>query len=77
MFYTQPLAKLIDTDKSKIKLEQQKSALLKELTKNTEILNKGDFRQKAPKEKVESIENKINELNVQINNLNNHLSIFL
>ncbi len=72
-----PLAKLIDTDKSKIKLEQQKSALLKELTKNTEILNKGDFRQKAPKEKVESIENKINELNVQINNLNNHLSIFL
>ncbi len=71
-----PLKELIDTTKTKLKIEQQKNSLIKELTKNEEILNKGDFKQKAPIEKVKVIEIKILELSTQINNLNNHLKIF-
>lgn len=61
-----PLAGLIDVEKSRVKLDQRKHALEKELAKITEVFSKPDFKARAPKEKVEAMQAQLADIESQM-----------
>jgi valyl-tRNA synthetase len=63
-----PLGNVIDIDKAKVKLEQRKAAVEKDIERVQGQLNNQDFKAKAPKEKVEALETQLIDLKKQLEN---------
>jgi valyl-tRNA synthetase len=70
-----PLSSLIDTQKSKNKLVQRKNAVGKEVIRISSILEGGEFKFKAPKDKVDSLESQLAELNGQMQSIDSQLEV--
>ena len=70
-----PLASLIDVDKSKTKLVQRQEAINKDLSKVKQILDNQDFKQKAPKDKVELLQSQLDDLEGQMSSVQSQLKV--
>lgn len=70
-----PLASLIDVDKSRTKLVQRHQAIQKDLSKVRQILENEEFRTRAPKEKVESLEAQRQDLERQASSVESQLKV--
>jgi valyl-tRNA synthetase len=70
-----PLAKLIDIEKSKIKLKQRLEAVEKDLVKVRQILENADFKAKAPPEKVEALDKQLMDLEGQKFSVESQLNV--
>ena len=70
-----PLAKLIDVDKSREKLHQRRQTIQKDIAKVTSQLDRREFREKAPQDKVNALENQLSELNRQIESVDSQLEV--
>lgn len=70
-----PLGSVIDVEKTRDKLMQRKQAVEKDIQKTKQILGSADFRARAPKEKVESIENQLAELERQLGSIDGQLKM--
>jgi len=70
-----PLAKLIDVEKSREKLNQRKAAIEKDLAKVNLTMSNPDFKSKAPPEKVHTVENQLADLERQLESVNSQLAV--
>jgi valyl-tRNA synthetase len=70
-----PLGHLIDVDKTRAKLQQQKEAVLKEVAKVKQTLDNPDFRKRAPAEKVEALEATLAQLESQLAAIESQLGL--
>jgi valyl-tRNA synthetase len=70
-----PLASLIDVDKSRTKLVQRHEAIQKDLSKVRQILENEEFRTRAPKEKVKSLEAQRQDLERQASSVESQLKV--
>ncbi|MBU6453216.1 MAG: valine--tRNA ligase [Cyanobacteria bacterium REEB67] len=70
-----PLAKLIDIEKSREKLNQRKAALEKDLAKVNGTMSNPDFKAKAPPEKVHAAENQLADLERQLESVHSQLKV--
>jgi valyl-tRNA synthetase len=70
-----PLGDLIDVQKSRQKLVQQKEAAQKESAKTEENLGNPNFREKAPAEKVEKMVALLAEQKAQLESIEEQLKI--
>jgi valyl-tRNA synthetase len=70
-----PLAKLIDVEKSKEKLKQRRQAIGKEIAKVNSQLERPEFRQRAPQDKVSALEVQLAELNKQTESVDSQLAV--
>jgi valyl-tRNA synthetase len=57
-----PLGNLIDVEKSRVKLEQRRDAIQKDIDRLDQTLSNKDFIDKAPAEKVQDMQSKMSEL---------------
>jgi valyl-tRNA synthetase len=60
-----PLANVIDVDKAKVKLQQRRSAIEKDIAKVEGQLNNPDFRTRAPQDKVKALVVQLSDLKGQ------------
>ncbi|MBI4533819.1 MAG: valine--tRNA ligase [Candidatus Melainabacteria bacterium] len=70
-----PLATLIDVDKSKDKLMLRQEVLAKDLEKVRQVLENKDFQAKAPKEKVETLQLQLTDLEKQMESIEAQLKV--
>jgi valyl-tRNA synthetase len=70
-----PLAKLIDIEKSREKLNQRKLAIEKDLAKVNLTMANPDFKAKAPPEKVHAIESQLADLGRQLESVESQLKV--
>lgn len=70
-----PLGNLIDLEKTRVKLDQRKEAVTKELAKAKGVLDNPDFKKRAPKEKVEAAEALLADLQSQMKSVENQLKV--
>jgi valyl-tRNA synthetase len=70
-----PLAKLIDIEKSREKLNQRKQAIEKDLAKVNGTMSNPDFKSKAPPEKVHALENQLADLQRQLESVESQLKV--
>lgn len=70
-----PLANLIDVEKTKEKLQQRIAPVEKEIAKVKENLERPGFRERAPKDKVEAMEQQLLDLYSQLESIKAQLAI--
>jgi valyl-tRNA synthetase len=70
-----PLAKLIDVEKSREKLNQRKQAIEKDLAKVNGTMSNPDFKAKAPPEKVHLAESQLADLERQLDSVHSQLKV--
>jgi valyl-tRNA synthetase len=70
-----PLANIIDVEKTKEKLNQRKQSIQKEIAKVQENLDRPGFKERAPKDKVEGIEQQLRELQAQLESIAAQIAI--
>jgi valyl-tRNA synthetase len=61
-----PLANVIDVDKAKVKLQQRRTAIEKDIAKVESQLNNPDFRTRAPQDKVLNMVAQLSDLKNQL-----------
>ncbi len=70
-----PLAKLIDIEKSREKLNQRKQAIEKDLAKVQLTISNPNFKAKAPPEKVHTVESQLADLERQLESVESQLKV--
>ncbi len=70
-----PLANLIDVVKTKEKLQQRIQPIEKEITKVKDNLERPGFKERAPKDKVEAMEQQLLDLHAQLDSVKAQLKI--
>lgn len=70
-----PLANLIDVEKTKEKLQQRIQPIEKEITKVKDNLERPGFKERAPKDKVEAMEQQLVDLHAQLDSVKAQLKI--
>jgi valyl-tRNA synthetase len=70
-----PLAKLIDIEKSREKLNQRKQAIEKDLAKVNLTMSNPDFKSKAPPEKVHALESQLADLERQLESVESQIKV--
>src|SRR5262249_55234360 len=70
-----PLSHLIDVEKTRAKLVQQKEAVLKEIAKVKQTLDNPDFRKRAPADKVSALEVTLAQLETQLAGIESQLGL--
>ncbi len=70
-----PLGNLIDMEKAKEKLTLRQDSLTKELAKVKVVIDNPDFKARAPKEKVETIEAQVKDLETQLQSVAAQLKV--
>lgn len=64
-----PLGSVIDVDKTKVKLVQQRDAVAKDIAKVKQTLDNPDFRKRAPADKVAAQEEQLQQLETQLESI--------
>jgi valyl-tRNA synthetase len=70
-----PLSSLIDAQKSRSKLEQRKQSVHKEAARISEVLESGEFKLKAPQDRVQSMEAQLGQLKRQLESIDSQLKV--
>jgi valyl-tRNA synthetase len=70
-----PLSSLIDAQKSRNKLEQRKQSVNKEAARISEVLESGEFKLKAPQDRVQLMETQLAQLKRQLESIDSQLKV--
>ncbi len=70
-----PLGNVIDVEKAKVKLEQRKTSIEKDVARGRQQLDNPDFKAKAPQDKVAAAEAQLTNLENQLKSVEEQLKV--